>query len=69
MLQGPRFGPYYFPTVQPFGVGAYRLSWFRLDGASEGDEVRTCNIGALMIRTGSWGTLYCSHNREPPKVI
>ena len=25
------------------------------------------NIGALMIRMGSWGMVYCTYNREPPK--
>ena len=27
------------------------------------------NIGALMIRIGLWGPLYCNYNAEPPKIV
>ena len=27
------------------------------------------NVGALIIRIGSWGILYYTHSKEPPKLV
>ena len=40
-------------------------SGFPRSHASLGYERAT--IGALIIRIGFWGSLYCTYNKEPPK--
>ena len=40
---------------------------FESTGLCDGWELQCGNMGALITRTGFWGTLYCSYTKEPPQ--
>ena len=48
--------------------GPYEFKWTSLNGSVKGFDrayYKGYSMGALVVRTGFWGILYCCYDKEP----